>query len=485
MKLDRVTQPMLRVLTLGLAGVCFVDTADAADESDKRPNVILVMADDQGWGETGYAGHPRLKTPALDAMAANGLRFNRFYAGSAVCSPTRAAVLTGRSPVRTGVPSHGFALRHQEITLSQLLSDAGYQTAHFGKWHLNGLRGPGVPIFLEDRFHPGRFGFQLWLSVTNYFDRDPLLGRMGVVEDYEGDSSEVVVDEALKFLGSRVNKGRPFFTVIWYGTPHSPFKASSADVAAFEDLDQTSKHHYGELVALDRSMASLRDGLRDLKIERETLLWYCSDNGGLPRIHPPTVGGLRGNKGTLYEGGLRVPGLMEWPGKIVPGQTDYPACVMDILPTVLELAGIQYSGTRILDGVSLTGLFEGARSGQRQKAIGFRYKEGAAIVDNRWKILATKLRDKKSIALFDLESDPKESTNVAKKYPEQFSVLKQSLDEFVRSTDRSIAGKDYPSGRVDSDHPEPQFWNERNDYRPYLDQWQSRWQYADWLKKRR
>ena len=152
-------------------------------------NVVLVMADDQGWGQTGYYNHPVLKTPNLDQMAKNGLRFDRFYSGGPVCSPTRATVLTGRTHDRTGVLDHGYALRKQEKTLSEAMKKAGYATAHFGKWHLNGLRGPGVPILKNDTHGPGQFGFEKWLSVTNFFDINPTMSGDGNFEEFSGDSS--------------------------------------------------------------------------------------------------------------------------------------------------------------------------------------------------------------------------------------------------------------------------------------------------------
>ena len=166
-------------------------------ETMQRPHIILVMADDQGWGQTGYYNHPVLKTPHLDEMAERGLRFDRFYAGAPVCSPTRASVLTGRTNDRTGVESHGYALRKQETTLSEILNKAGYATGHFGKWHLNGIRGPGVPILKEDPHGPQNFGFDTWVSVTNLFDMDPLLSRQGIFTEMDGDSSEVTVREAI------------------------------------------------------------------------------------------------------------------------------------------------------------------------------------------------------------------------------------------------------------------------------------------------
>lgn len=450
------------------------------------PNILLVMADDQGWGETSYNNHPRLKTPHLDAMSQSGLRFNRFYAGAPVCSPTRAAVLTGRSCYRVGVPEHGYALRHQEITLAEVLSKSGYQTAHFGKWHLNGLRGPGAPIFAHDKFHPGTFGFDHWLSVTNFYDRDPLLSREGEVEDHRGDSSDVIVAEALKHIEHQSAAGKPFFTVIWYGTPHAPFKASAEDNKPFEDLDESSMHHYGELVALDRSIGTLRTGLRKLGIEKQTLFWYCSDNGGLPGIKPATTGGLRGNKGTIFEGGLRVPGIIEWPGTVTPGQTDYPASVMDMMPTILELADVSHPAPdRPRDGISLTHLLHDRSTNQEQRSepIFFRYKTSAAVVDRDWKVL-TRNYAKGEFELYNLAEDVAETTDVGAKHPQRLESLKHQLQSWLASTDASEAGRDYPQGNVDPDHPQPMFWVDREDYQSHLNDWKDRWEYKSWIQRR-
>ena len=169
-------------------------------EMIQKPNIILIMTDDQGWGQTGYYNHPLLKTPNLDEMANNGLRFDRFYAGAPVCSPTRASVLTGRSNDRTGVYDHGYRLRLQEKTISQALKNNGYITAHFGKWHLNGLRGPGAPILIDDKYGPQNFGFDHWLSVTNFFDINPLMSENGDFIDFNGNSSEIIFNEALSFI---------------------------------------------------------------------------------------------------------------------------------------------------------------------------------------------------------------------------------------------------------------------------------------------
>ena len=187
------------------------------------------MTDDQGWGQTGYYNHPVLKTPNLDAMAENGLRFDRFYAGAPQCSPTRASVLTGRNNDRTGVFYHGYPLNKKEKTIAQELKKIGYSTGHFGKWHLNGVRGPGIPIFKDDEYSPGVFGFDRWISVTNFFDIDPILSDNGNIVDFKGSSSEVIVNEAIKFIDENVKESKSFFAVIWDGSPHSPF-VSSKDV---------------------------------------------------------------------------------------------------------------------------------------------------------------------------------------------------------------------------------------------------------------
>jgi arylsulfatase A-like enzyme len=472
-----------------LVGCCFALTIfgsaiSSSAESTARLHIILVMADDQGWGETSYNGHPILKTPNLDAMATSGLRFDRFYAGAPVCSPTRATVLTGRTNDRTGTLSHGYALRRQEITIAQILRRAGYMTGHFGKWHLNGLRGPGVPVLKDDSHHPGVFGFNHWLSVTNFFDRDPILSRLGEFEDHTGDSSEIVVDEALKFIKQRLPTGSPTFTVIWYGTPHNPFKASEEDRATFTELDEQSSHHYGELVAMDRSIGTLRSGLRKLDIHDNTLLWFCSDNGGLPRIKPTTVGPLRGFKGTVYEGGLRVPAILQWPAGIEsPHSTEFPATVADILPTLLAITGLSHPDSgRPLDGIDLVPVFDD-RATQRERPMFFRHNGRAALIDNHWKLLTTDLT-KQRFELYDLKSDPSEGSNLVEQRPQELRRMREQFDRWNQSVNASLAGEDYPEGKVNAGEPQSRFWSDQKEYEPYFDQWRTRWEYGTWLKRR-
>jgi arylsulfatase A-like enzyme len=454
---------------LGLFPFC----ANAASPSPNRPHIVLIMTDDQGWGETGYRGHPVLKTPHIDDMAAHGLRFDRFYAAAPVCSPTRASVLTGRSPDRCGVPSHGYALRLQEKTLAQALQKAGYTTGHFGKWHLDGLKGPGVPILATDSHHPGHFGFDHWLSVTNFFDLNPLLSRMGQFEEFQGTSSEVIVSQALRFVRSAIDQNKTTFTIIWDGSPHDPALALEDDRAPFAQLDERSKNHYGELAAFDRALGQLRGGLRDLGIADNTLVWYCSDNGGLPKIEPSTTGGLRGNKGSLWEGGLRVPGVIEWPAAIKPRVTGYPASTMDILPTLADIVQLPPDAFLLpVDGASLKPLFQ-TEPPRRDKPIPFRHLRHGALVDNQYKLMATNLA-KQEFSLYDLAQDPAETTDIASSQPEVFARLKAGFLAWNNAVEASIAGKDYPEGKVREGEPESHHWKDDPAYQPHLERFLKR-----------
>jgi len=449
-----------------------------------KPNIVLMMADDMGWGQTGYYNHPALRTPHLDAMAAGGLRFDRFYAGGPVCSPTRATVLTGRTHNRTGVQTHGFALRKQEKTLAVALRGAGYATGHFGKWHLNGLRGPGVPILMEDTHGPGGFGFDQWLSVTNFFDKDPVMSRKGKFEEFTGDSSEVIVAEALNFIGTQAKAEKPSFTVIWYGTPHSPWMGLEKDLKLFANLDNKSQHHYAELVAMDRSIGALRAGLRDIGIACDTLVWFCSDNGGLPGFKPDTVGGLRGYKGSLFEGGLRVPGVIEWPEGITkPRVTSFPACTMDIFPTLAEVAGLPASSLlQPQDGQSLRALF-GKELGPRRKPIGFRSGVRGAWVDNEFKLYSKNVT-RGDFNLYHLGDDPSEKVDVSAGHPKVARRLRKAFHAWDATVDASGEGKDYPSGKVDSPQPPRIFWTELDAYRPYFKAWRERPEYKGRLQRK-
>ncbi len=460
-------------LTIGMIACLISVHAPAA------PNVILVMADDMGWAQTGYYDHPVLETPNLDAMAENGLRMDRFYSGAPECSTTRATVMTGRTNDRTGVFTVGSAINKQEKMLSTAFRNAGYATAHFGKWHLNAMDSPDAdnPMPLADPHNPGELGFDYWLSETNQFNLNPLLSRNGTPERIEGESSEVLVDEALKFIESAHNQDQSAFVMIWYASPHRPFEAHDDDMEAFADLSEASRVHHGEIVAMDRSIGNLRRGLRDLGIADDTLIWFCSDNGGLPTftvtnaagkvypgINPDSTGHLRGFKHAFHEGGIRVPGIIEWPGHVKPRISNFPTSTLDMFPTLIEVANLDPDDINAVhDGISLVPVFA-SEPARRNQPMGFRVQGQFAWLDNDYKLVFYRDYTKALIdgawdaevfaslpqefELFNVVEDPSEQRNLMEKEPEIAARMKAEFDAWNASVDRSVEGADYPEGRV-------------------------------------
>lgn len=458
--------------------------AAKADQTKSRPNIVLVMADDQGWGDMAYNGHPILQTPNFDAMAAEALRFDQFHAAAPVCSPTRGSVLTGRHPNRFGCFKFGFPLRPQEITLAEALKSAGYVTGHFGKWHLGSVI-EGSPV------NPGTSGFDEWLSGPNYYDNDPTLSREGRAVETRGESSMVAVDAALEFIQKHKDNSSPFLAVVWFGSPHKPHRASDEDAALYEGQDEDKQHFYGEITGMDRAFGKLRNELKAHGISENTILWYCSDNGGLPKVG--STGG-RGNKGSIYEGGLRVPAILEWPARVKqPTVTAVPCNTVDMYPTLLEIAGVTMDKQPPLDGISLTSLLDGKMT-KRPGPMGFwsyppktksgvsgekwmqellkEQQEGKPVADQSrlyldageikkqygeddffghaaWLDWPWKLHriegDKKRVylALYNLEDDPGEKRNVRSEHADKVDAMKSQLERWMASVIHSLNGNDY------------------------------------------
>ncbi|MCP4263244.1 MAG: sulfatase-like hydrolase/transferase [Planctomycetes bacterium] len=398
-------------LKLASAGLCLGVTGCVSDirtQPSKKPNIVLCMADDQGWGDMAYNGHPVLKTPNFDAMAASALRFDRFYAAHPVCSPTRGSVMTGRHPNRFGCFKWGHTLRPQEITIAEALKTAGYVTGHFGKWHLGSVR-KGSPV------NPGASGFDEWLSAPNFFDNDPILSREGIAVQTKGESSMVTVDAALEFIEKHSRSPRPFLAVVWFGSPHGPHQAIEEDRALYPDQDKKFQHFYGEITGMDRAFGKLRRRLQTLGIDKDTILWYCSDNGGLPKVG--TTGG-RANKGKVYEGGLRVPAILEWPVQIPnPRISKVPCNTSDIYPTLLEITSVRMKNQPPLDGISLVPLIN-RKMNTRPKPMGFwdHPTRGIGTPSQKWmsELLEVQKAGKESSETFRLRLDAGEIT---KQYP--------------------------------------------------------------------
>lgn len=354
---------MHRLGTDSLAGFLIGFAAFAAGSltaqsgTPSKPNIILVMADDQGWGDVGYNGHPFVKTPALDAMAREAFVFDRFYAGAPVCSPTRASVMTGRSPIRTKTTNHGRYMRPQEQTIAETLKGAGYATGIFGKVHI----GSGQP---DTPCNPGGMGFDEWVIGLNFFDSDPYLSRNGKVERREGKGSVILMDDALDFLGRHSGRDRPVFAVIWFPSPHDPHEEAPDGPELYKG--EKDAGYYREITLLDQQLGRLRGGLRDMGMAENTILWYCSDNGGLVR----ESSGGREKKGSIYEGGLRVPSIIEWPAGKLRGRSSVPVATFDMYPTLMAMAGLKTDFPHPLDGIDATAIIAGKTEG-RGKPMGF------------------------------------------------------------------------------------------------------------------
>lgn len=495
-----------------VAVVAFVAVV-AAGAAEDRPNFVLLMGDDHGWSETGYNGHPHLKTPVLDEMARTGLKMDRFYAGHPTCSPTRGSFLTGRHPNRYGTFHPGWSIRPEEITIAHLLADAGYRCAHFGKWHLG-------PVKKESPTNPKAMGFHEYVSHDNFYEMNPVMSRNGSApQEFPGEGSQVAIDETISFIDRAAARQQPFLAVVWFGSPHEPYSGLEQDLALYDDLPvsysdrnvrltsmetgrptnrplrDVLRERYAEITAMDRAIGVLRSHLSNTKLSHNTIVFYCGDNGS-PSSTDRVTTPFRAEKGAVYEGGVRVPGLVEWPARITQARTsDVPAVTSDILPTVCQLAGVPLPD-RPLDGTSLVELIDGTMT-RRAKPIGFwRYdskqladrnprpepyiaqelQEGTtplvkymgsqrtrnfknwhqppiqpsdysgprALIDNQYKLVIDAARGgSETTELFDLRLDPAEQHNVAASKPELTKQLLSRLRDWQTSVLDSLAGRDY------------------------------------------
>jgi len=384
--------------------------------AESKPNIILCMTDDQGWGDTSYNGHPELKTPNLDAMAAAGIRFDRFYSAHPMCSPTRASCLSGRSPVRYLCMTWGHDLPLREVTIAEAAKTAGYATGHFGKWHVGGIpnadggTGRGLPEnFCPRPRHPGNQGFDEWWSAGNWYDsgHEFIYHNGQRVPPREGDTADVLMDVALEWIGKQAVAKKPFLVLIWFPSPHGPHKATPEYAAPYEKYGQAKANYYGELAAVDHNMGRLRKALRNMEIAENTMLWFCSDNGG---AFPLSTGGLPGGKKWLTEGGTRVPGILEWPTRIPkPFVSTVPACTMDFYPTLLDLLDVEMpEEARPIDGISLLPLID-EKMDHRLKPIPLVSGQAVRIIDNEYilqkgRLLRFNEENKKDVDITDANS---------------------------------------------------------------------------------
>jgi arylsulfatase A-like enzyme len=452
-----------------------------------RPNIVLVMCDDLGWADLkSFNPTAQPLTPSLNAMADAGMKFSRFYAAAPVCSPTRGSCLTGRHPSRYGIPTANAGhMLAEEVLLPELLRETGYVTGHFGKWHLGTLtfslkdsnRGkPGdrthfsppwehgynrvfateakVPTF-DAMWSPAKHDGKTWEPVSdrstaiNYGTRYWNERGIEVTDHLDGDDSRVIMDRAIPFIQSAAEAGKPFFTTIWFHAPHLPVVAGSPHTNHYDGASLYERNYFGCITALDEQIGRLRETLRNLHVADNTLIWFCSDNGpeGQATSAPGDAHPFRGRKRSLYEGGVRVPGIVEWPAVVPAGlSTDIIAVTSDFLPTILDALDSKMPDERPLDGVSLMPSLRGDIDHERSQALGFQFGQQAAMQKDDWKIYTG---DRGAHwELYNLQKDPGETHDLSGTAPERKQDLIAAFMTWQKSCKHSNHGADYVSSKT-------------------------------------
>jgi len=485
--------------------VCLLTASTLHAAVPSRPNVVVVMTDDQGWGDVGYYGHPHLKTPNIDSMAEAGLRCDRYYSVCGVCSPTRAAQLTGRHHDRLNITyANTGRMLNREITIAELAKTQGYTTGHFGKWHLGALTreirdsrrgGPGAHHHYSGPWHNG---FDVCFSTdaatpTYWVAEGPLAYKNAQVRYWTGpgesilpnakdetgqpeilgDDSKEIMDRTLAFIEQAMQNRKPFLAVNWFHTPHAtivqdpdyPYDGSPIGEGpeTWPQLWPKSAAHHSAITAMDAQVGRLRRRLRELGVAENTLVVFTSDNG--PALladkdvnHLSTIGDLdgpggnepidlAGSKNNLLEGGVRVPGIIEWPGRIEPGTTSVPISNYDLLPTLLDIWNIKLPDDRPLDGESICPvLFEGATE-RNNDSIKLRMSGRAdrrVIMEGRYKAIKEHGRGERW-RLFDIVADPAESNDLSSERPALLKEMIPRYDAWAESVEASGRGADFPS----------------------------------------
>jgi arylsulfatase A-like enzyme len=458
----------LRLLGGCLAFLGGLDALHAAEID--HPNIVLVVTDDQGYGDASCYGAADLKTPVMDAVADHGVRFTHFRVNP-LCAPTRASMMTGLYSLEAGMwrgpgesergpppddgwPEDSRRIKDGVLLLPQYLQKAGYATGMFGKWHLG----------YDDANLPNTRGFDQFMgflagSHPYWLGRNSRILRNGAPLELEGHTTDVFVDEAIKFI--QANKDRPFFCYVPLNAVHGPLRNNERDrnsgktdwLAYYEqqDVPEPRRDYCAVMSHADQRVGHILDTLRELRLETRTLFIYCSDNGGNTDKYPASNGVLRGGKGQTYEGGIRVPAVIQWPGTIPAGPvTEANAAHFDLFATVLDAAGIEVpkvNGGRTVSGVSL---LPHLRSGC-QKPLSDRYLfwdlyGNAAALHGDWKLVAELSNhrgdferaaaeaEKAEFELYDVRHDPQEAHNAAGDQPEIYRDLKSRYLAWLRQS---------------------------------------------------
>jgi len=427
-------------------------TLDALAASEKQPNFIIILCDDLGYSDLGCFGSTLISTPNLDRMAAEGMKFTDFYAAAPVCTPTRAALMTGCYPLRVSLPtvinySHKIGISSREKTIAQTLKPRGYATACIGKWHLG----------WQKEFLPPRHGFDYYFGLPysndmKYNDQAvPLIRGEEIIEQPAvlETLTERYTDEAISFITK--NRNRPFFLYLPHTFPHTPLAVSERFAG------KSKRGLYGDVVeCIDWSTGRILDTLKKLGLDDNTLVIFTSDNG--PWLIRGKDGGsalpLRGGKGSTWEGGMREPCIMRWPGHISAGTScSEVASVMDLHPTLASLAGTSMPADRIIDGRSIRPLMMGEKGAKSPHEAFFYYRleQLQAVRSGRWKLVLAHrdMNDKVDVpqSLYDLQTDIGEKTDVSATHPRIVKRLLALVDQMRSDLGDAITGAPGPNRR--------------------------------------
>jgi len=406
-----------------------------ASSTTSQPNIIVVMADDMGWGDSAIYGHKTIKTPNLDKLASQGVKFTQSYSAAGVCSPSRSAILTGRTPYRNGVWRHLSGnnqahLRTSEITYPSLFKKAGYTTGHFGKWHLlskQQFQKEGYP-------HPNAHGYDYWFATQNnaipsHKNPNNFVRNHKPVGELKGYSAPLVADEAIKWLEQGRDKTKPFIMSMWFHEPHKPIATDIKFSSLYPNETAQNQKYFGNISQMDFALGELMKVLDQQGVSENTLLMFTSDNGPVKAVGG-TTGGLRGLKRADFEGGIRVPFLVRWPGQIKAGsENDTPIIGSDIFTTVLAVAGIEIPKDRTIDGVNFLPALKGKEL-HRTTPLFWRThvssaKDRVAMRIGDWKIVGNDTLTE--FMLFNVQIDWQEKNDLAKAMPKKLTAMKTKL----------------------------------------------------------
>lgn len=428
-----------------------------AEPRDRPPNVVLIITDDQGYGDLACHGNPHVKTPNLDRLHAESTRLTRFYV-SPVCSPTRASLMTGRYNYRTGVVDTFLGrsmMFPDETTLAELLAANGYATGIFGKWHL----GDHYPMRAMDQgfqealvHYGGGIGQPSDPPGSGYFD--PILQHNGQEKRYTGYCTDIFTSAAIDFV--RQHRTRPFFAYLATNAPHTPLEVMEEAVAPYRamGLDESTARVYGMITNIDANVGRLLSTLDELGLVEETLVVFLTDNG--PQMSEPRyAAGMRDQKGTVYEAGIRVPSFWRWPGALAPGRdVSALSAHIDVVPTILDICGVTPPSGKPMDGVSRLGPLTG-RQGSSERTVYLQWHRGdvpepfraCAAVGSRFKLVDGR-------ELYDLEADPGEARDLAAERPEIVADMRAGYEAWFEAmrTERHFA---LPRIVVGSDQENP------------------------------